>query len=374
VRTKENYQPYIFASAVLTLVTVVVFQIYIWAEPARIQRDKDQDKLAAEAKGEFLYDENCSSCHGKDGTGGIGPALNSRQLLQSTVDEVFFSLTRSGIPGTLMPAWGQTFGGPFTDEQVSAIVSFIRSWEPDAPLIEPEITQPDPARGVTIYNQTCFVCHGEEGIGGTAPALNDPERLEKLDDAWYRSVINRGRPAKGMPTWGTVLSPSQINDLVALFSSWREGIVVEAEIPLATFVTNALFAMREFDHPDAVFYLQAASTLGDHAQAEEINEIIDLVNDNQLFSAESRLISLLPPEEMGKAAYNTNCAPCHGDDGSGGMGPSLHANAFVQAKNDDDLMNFILAGRSGSAMDGFEGVLGVDEISNIILLLREWQK
>jgi mono/diheme cytochrome c family protein len=374
VRPKENYRPYIFAAAVLMLVTIIVFQIYIWSEPSRIQRDEAADKLAAETAGRVLYDENCGSCHGEDGLGGVGPALNSRELLESTADEVFFGLTRIGIPGTLMPAWSQAFGGPFTDEQISQITAFIRAWEPDAPVIEPIAQEPDPVRGAAIYDQTCFVCHGEDGLGGSAPPINDPERLQNLDDIWYRGTIARGRPAKGMPTWGTVLSPSQINDVVSLVAAWREGEIVEAEIPLSTFVTNALFAIREFDRPDAVFYLEAALALVDGAQAEEIQLIIEMVESNQLFKAESRLIALLPPEEMGRASFDSNCAPCHGEDGSGGMGPNLHVNSFVQANSDEDLLDFILVGRRGSAMDGFEGILTEEELINLVILLRTWQE
>jgi mono/diheme cytochrome c family protein len=374
VRPKENYRPYIFAAAVLMLVTIIVFQIYIWSEPARIQSDEAADKLAAETAGRELYNENCGSCHGEDGLGGVGPALNSRELLESTADEVFFGLTRLGIPGTLMPAWSQDFGGPFTDEQISQITAYIRSWEADAPVISPVALEPDPVRGAEIYDQTCFVCHGEDGLGGSAPPLNDTERLHSLDDVWYRSTIARGRPAKGMPTWGTVLSPAQINDVVALVGAWREGETVQAEIPLATFVTNALFAIREFDRPDAVFYLEAALALVDGAQAKEIQEIIELVEDNQLFKAESQLIALLPPEEMGRASFDTNCAPCHGDDGGGGMGPNLHANSFIQANSDEELLDFILVGRRGSAMDGFEGILSEEELINLVILLRTWQE
>jgi mono/diheme cytochrome c family protein len=374
VRPKENYRNYFFAAAVLMLVTIIVFQIYIWSEPARIQRDEAADKLEAETAGRLLYDENCGSCHGEDGLGGVGPALNSRQLLESTPDEIFFGLTRIGIPGTLMPAWSQAFGGPFTDEQISQITAFIRSWEADAPLIEPVALEPDPVRGAVIYDQTCFVCHGEDGLGGSAPPLNDPARLQKLDDIWYRGTIARGRPAKGMPTWGTVLSPAQINDVVSLVAAWREGETVQAEIPLAAFVTNALFAIREFDRLDAVFYLEAALALVDGAQAEEIQEIVDLVEDNQLFKAESQLIALLPPEEMGRASFDSNCAPCHGEDGSGGMGPNLYANSFVQANSDEDLFDFILVGRRGSAMDGFEGILAEEELINLVILLRSWQE
>ena len=64
--------------------------------------------------------------------------------------------------------------------------------------------------------------------------------------------------AKGMPTWGTVLSPAQIDDLVALIAVWREGETVSAETSLATLLNNALFAIRDFDPEDAEFYLNAA--------------------------------------------------------------------------------------------------------------------
>jgi mono/diheme cytochrome c family protein len=176
-----------------------------------------------------------------------------------------------------------------------------------------------------------------------------------------------------MPTWGTVLSPMQINDVVALLAAWREGKTVAADIPLATFVTNALFAIRDFDRPDATFYLKTALPLADSSQVSEIESIIALIEENHLFEAESSLIALLPPEEMGRAAYSSSCAPCHGIDGTGGMGPNLTASTFVQSKSDDELIDFILAGRQGTAMDGFEGILGSEEISNIVVLIRQWQ-
>jgi mono/diheme cytochrome c family protein len=290
-------------------------------------------------------------------------------------DELVFSLTRTGVPGTRMPAWGQAFGGPLTDEQVQQIVAFIRSWEPTALEIVEASTAPDPVRGAAIFSQTCFVCHGVNGEGTErAPALNDPQRLNQLDNSWYRNTIARGRPAKGMPTWGTVLSPAEINDVVALIAVWREGGTVAPNVPLSSLITNALFALREFDTLDAVFYLNAAKAVAQGDQANELQAIITLIEENHLFDAQSLLIAFLPPEEMGKAVFDTNCAACHGADGTGGMGPNLLGNAFFQAKTDEELVQFILNGRSGTAMDGFEGILGEEEIRNVITLIREWQK
>jgi mono/diheme cytochrome c family protein len=375
MRPKENYTRFVSIAFGFTLAILVTFQLYIWREPARIRADEAADQEAAIAAGGNLFAENCDSCHGENGEGDIGPALNSQDLLKMTSDDALFNLTSTGIPGTLMPAWGQAFGGPFTEEQTAQLVAFIRSWEPTAPKIEQAAYQPDPARGAAIYSRTCFICHGENGRGTEiAPALNDLERLQKLDDSWYRSTISHGRPAKGMPTWGTVLSPTQINDVVALLATWRAGETVAVQIPLATFVTNALFAIRAFDQPDAIFFLDAALTLVEGEQADELRAISRLVEDNHLFEAEGKLIALLPPEEMGKALYATNCSPCHGDDGSGETGPSLRANAYVQSKSDEELVDFILTGRSGTGMDGFEGILLPEELDNVVSLLRTWQE
>lgn len=373
MRTRENYTPHLAATVGLTLSILIVFQVYILREPARIRADVAADEVAAISAGHDLYVGNCRSCHGENGEGGVGPALNSRELLTTTSDEALFSLTRTGVPGTEMPAWGQTFGGPFTDEQVAELVTFIRSWEETAPEIVPVIEAPDPVRGAAMYARTCFVCHGENGLGtDQAPALNDPQRLNRLDDAWYRNTIARGRPARGMPTWGTVLSPAQINDLVALIAAWREGETVVAEIPLAVYISDALFAIQDFDPEDAEFYLNEALSRADPVQAEEIREIIELVRENQLFVAQSRVAALLPPEEMGQAVFSTNCAACHGSEGTGGIGPNLHDNTFIQSRDDDALIAFILAGRG--AMKGFEGILAEEELQNVVTLLRSWQE
>jgi mono/diheme cytochrome c family protein len=99
-----------------------------------------------------------------------------------------------------------------------------------------------------------------------------------------------------------------------------------------------------------------------------------MVEDNRLFEAEALLITLFPPEEMGKELFATNCASCHGADGTGGTAPSLHNNRFIQANSDDELTAFVSAGRPGTAMDGFEGILREEDVSNLIALMRTWQE
>jgi mono/diheme cytochrome c family protein len=375
MRSQESYASFLAVGLGLTLAILIIFQIYIFREPARIQADQAVDRRASELAGHDLYAENCATCHGEDGEGGSGPAFNSRGFLRTASDEALFNLTRTGIPGTAMPAWGQSFGGPFTDQEIAEMVAFIRAWEPTAPEITPVEIVPDAIRGAGVYARTCFVCHGEYGLGTEdGPPLNDQARLEKFDDAWYRNTIARGRPAKGMPTWGTVLSPAQINDLVALMAVWREGETVSPAISLATYLSNALFAIRDFDRLDAEFYLNAALAQADSSKAAEIRETIGLVQENSLFEADARLVAMLPPEEMGQAAFESNCTQCHGSDGNGGSGPNLRSNPYIESKSDEELVAFMLAGRPGTAMDSFEGILTEEALFNVVALMRLWQE
>lgn len=111
----------------------MIFPLYRWFEPTdrAASREAHLDSLAE--VGEGLWGFNCSSCHGLNGGGGIGPALNSEQFLQAANDEQIELLTAVGVPGSQMGAYSQDFGGPLTSEQVRAVVIYIRSWEEDAP-------------------------------------------------------------------------------------------------------------------------------------------------------------------------------------------------------------------------------------------------
>ncbi len=223
MRAQENYAPHIAVALGLTLAILAAFQLYLFREPGRISGVLAADRAQAVAAGAALFDKNCSPCHGSQGEGDIGPALNDKTFLASTADDTIFSVISSGVPDTQMPAWNQSHGGPLTDEDVHNLVAFIRAWEPTAPDRRAKPPVGNLSRGKSLYANVCAVCHGKsgEGVKGTV-ALNDPAKLKQFDDAWYRDVITKGRPAQGMPTWGTVLSPAQITDLLTLLDNWRQ--------------------------------------------------------------------------------------------------------------------------------------------------------
>ncbi|MGB0386871.1 MAG: c-type cytochrome [Ardenticatenaceae bacterium] len=76
------------------------------------------------AQGETVYQENCVACHGENGQGYIGPALNGSAHAWHHPDPLLLSFIRDGIPGTQMAAQGDNL----TDEEINAVISYMKSW------------------------------------------------------------------------------------------------------------------------------------------------------------------------------------------------------------------------------------------------------
>ncbi len=86
----------------------------------------------------------------------------------------------------------------------------------------------DSAKGQEVYNTYCALCHGPTGLGdGVGAAALDPKPrdlssaaiLETYTDEFLVNVITNGGMAVGkspaMPPWGGVVSPEDIENVVA---------------------------------------------------------------------------------------------------------------------------------------------------------------
>jgi mono/diheme cytochrome c family protein len=284
MRTKENYFPLISVALVLTVAILISFQLYIFNEPARIAGVMAHDSEIAVSAGQTLFQTNCTLCHGDNGEGTPGrPSLNDKHFLDTTSDDRIFSIISSGVPNTEMPAWNQSHGGPLTDEDVSNLVAFVRAWEPTAPDRSNVPPPGDLTKGRGLYGSVCAICHGDKGQGsGQGSALNDATKLNQFDDAWYRDAITSGRPAKGMPTWGTVLSPQQVSDLISVIDYWRRTAVA-----VATPVTTTANGVE----------IARPSNPGGAGPA----------------------LNLTGDPKSGKQLFADNCQKCHGENGVGGV-------------------------------------------------------
>jgi mono/diheme cytochrome c family protein len=133
------------------------------------------------------YGANCARCHGVDGTGGIGPNLHSlslankwlrtggRQGLNNYVQWVITlgGVVRSGNIDSVMPAWGQEYGGSLTRQQIEALTALIGTWAEETLANPPPADVPDTVEaGAAVYVEAgCIGCHGAELEGGVGPNL-----------------------------------------------------------------------------------------------------------------------------------------------------------------------------------------------------------
>jgi mono/diheme cytochrome c family protein len=121
------------AGIVVIILLIVAFPLYRAVDASRRGGAEAERQAALVRLGTNIWSLNCAECHGIMGQGVDAPALNSQQFLGEASDLQIHRLTAVGVPGTKMPAWWNEIGGPLTDEQIAAVVAYVRSWEPTAP-------------------------------------------------------------------------------------------------------------------------------------------------------------------------------------------------------------------------------------------------
>ena len=221
------------------------------------------------AEGKRWFDSQCALCHGIAGTGGSGPLLQRSQLRSATNDDELVSVVWRGIPGTDMPSsvWG------FTERVAWQVAAYVRSLG----RVQPETPRGDPAAGVEVYAaRNCSSCHVIDGegqalgpeltqIGATRglahlrQALVDPNASLPGGHVTVRATTRDAREIQGvrldedvfwlhlrdargtrhsfrkadlvsherqldvslMPSYASILSESELDDLVSYLSSLR---------------------------------------------------------------------------------------------------------------------------------------------------------
>ncbi|MBF0428424.1 MAG: c-type cytochrome [Magnetococcales bacterium] len=188
---------------------------------------KQENAVNAERvqKGKVLFSENCQVCHQEGGAGkpGVAPSLTNKELLSAASDRFLLDTIRDGRPDTAMP----TFGQLLKDEEIQAIVSYLRSFgtEPvkGGMLDNDRKAMGDPRLGARWFSQVCAGCHGVNGEGyegsGSGTAIGKSGFLGKASDGFIRYIIKNGRsntPMRGFagPTGMANLNEQEIDDII----------------------------------------------------------------------------------------------------------------------------------------------------------------
>ena len=217
------------ARAILSLIPFTLLVGTLGCE-RKIGPPNDQDELMRPenvASFDRLYKQNCSACHGESGSG--GPALDlANPKYQAVVDDA--SLKRwitSGMPGTQMPAFGESAGGFLTSQQVDVLVAGMRAqWGPkdhSAADMSPYSSNAvgNVEHGQEIFRVSCTSCH-QQG----QQKITDASYLALVSDQSLRTIVIAGRPDLGHPDWkqvrpGQPLTDQDVGDVIAYLHSLR---------------------------------------------------------------------------------------------------------------------------------------------------------
>ena len=196
----------------------------------------------ADHSGKHLYDQNCATCHGFNGNGGVGVPLSLPTFLDSVPDDYLYKTIRNGRPGRIMPAFKA-----LSDEEVKAIVDHVRSWsDKPAPLYTNTPVKGNAQQGSELFASHCAICHGADGQGGPgtgvtmsrprslpilAPALNNSGFLASATDEMIKHTLMKGREGTPMVSFiENGLSEQDINDIVAHIRGY-ESAAAESAAP-----------------------------------------------------------------------------------------------------------------------------------------------
>ena len=108
---------------------------------------------------------------------------------------------------------------------ISIIILSIGSYYYISNLFDSEISNspsfttsvPGIINGEELFKGNCIVCHGEKRM---VPLPEKPSQAPTLSAKNVnRTVIEKGRPEKGMPSWSKVLTPEEITAIIEYLKS-----------------------------------------------------------------------------------------------------------------------------------------------------------
>ncbi|MCG7904476.1 MAG: c-type cytochrome [Candidatus Thiodiazotropha weberae] len=198
-------------------------------------------------QGRHLYAENCSVCHGDDGSGARWTLTNLKPpprnfTVPGTADQLsrdhMLKVVSYGKADTAMPG----FVSQLSDREISHVVAYVRQAFMSergtrndeiedinikiAQEMEKQLDQGllgNASRGQQYYLQNCAACHGVKGDGKGPRAYFILPKPRNFQHDAARHTLNRprlytaiaeGTRGTDMPAWEKVLSAQQIADIV----------------------------------------------------------------------------------------------------------------------------------------------------------------
>lgn len=238
--------------AMISMIFMAVFLPVYWLrEPTRLSLKENQFLKASVERGDGLFSPagttstsvGCAQCHGVGGVGGTNaftildhktgkplpvtyaePPLRlavARYTAAGRTMEEVKQLIRDAIergrPGTPMPTWGLSFGGPLNSQAIDDIINYILSIQVTVTPLQ------KPIDAAALFEENCAICHGKDGSGIIGPPLTiefQRHGVTEVQDIIRKGRLNLDRPS--MPAWAH-LGQNAVEALAAFIKSIQVG-------------------------------------------------------------------------------------------------------------------------------------------------------
>lgn len=199
-------------------INAIVAYIRSWEKNPPVELPPEVAQADVSLSGEEIYANLCAQCHGPNGEGGVGPALNTQEFKDQNTDQKISDTINEGHKATPMISWGEILNSDQIDQIVKVIRQF-KTAEPTQSSQPTEPSQPTPTAGAVsfkqdvlpIFKDKCNACHGSVTLGG-------------WDASSYKTVMTSGDHApvivpadpdgsllvqklRGEQTSGTIMPP-----------------------------------------------------------------------------------------------------------------------------------------------------------------------
>jgi mono/diheme cytochrome c family protein len=246
VRQSSNARMVAFLASLFLVLFVPLYWLYDIGIPAigvdgRLAAEADAQYVRDVARGHALYLANCAQCHGDNGQGGIGPALNDQMKLYNTItdagqpvlaghlDPVYLQAVLEeggryvcGDPNSIMPAWQQP-KGPLNYREVQEIIAFI--------LASDEVTWEELHLTHEVAAESPHAGEADEQFHGWRdPDFEPPPDATPVPECWRGTPGNGGSPSpEPVESPGTAENPRVIEVIGTEQITWTDpdGNVLE---------------------------------------------------------------------------------------------------------------------------------------------------
>ena len=248
---------------------------------------------------------------------------------------------------------------------------FYRLYEPSARAEAREtLTESLTEQGLELFAANCSSCHGDDGQGVDAPALNSQQFLSAATDDQIASLIAHGVPGTGMSAYaldfGGFLTLEQIEAVATFIRSWEE------DAPDRPDWRSPEGGEGHDEEPADAHEEEPADAQEEEPADGHEEEPADGHEEEATTTTSLGSTTTEPEPELDAAVLFANtCARCHGADLSGDEGPPLDATSHSTGEPDEHLIEAIRFGRD--EMPSFADELTEEQILALVAYIREVQ-